>query len=47
MAHFGSFAAIRAASVEELAAVPGITEQLSQAIKIAIGVGYETIDLDD
>ncbi len=33
MAHFGSFAAIRAASVEELAAVPGITEQLSQAIK--------------
>ncbi len=33
MTHFGSLAAIRAASVEELAAVPGITEQLSQAIK--------------
>jgi len=33
MKHFGSFAAIREASVEELAEVPGITEKLSQAIK--------------
>ncbi|MCD4673513.1 MAG: excinuclease ABC subunit UvrC [Anaerolineaceae bacterium] len=33
LSHFGSLAAIRAASIEELAAVPGITEQLSQAIQ--------------
>lgn len=33
LAHFGSIEAIRSASLEELCAVPGITEQLSLAIK--------------
>ncbi len=35
--HFGSVAAIRAAAVEEIAAVPGISRSLAQAIKDALG----------
>ncbi len=35
--HFGSVAAIRAAAVEEIAAVPGISRNLAHAIKDALG----------
>jgi excinuclease ABC subunit C len=31
--HFGSLDAIRQASVDEVAAVPGITESVAQAVK--------------